>query len=74
MRTEDRHELMRIVREALDTYPRKHVERVILEAHEGRPREFVDPHVNMHLFRQYRNTVSGAPARLVDDALKEVAE
>lgn len=68
-----KHELFRIILARLNngriSGKRKHVESSILAAHLGRPDGLMVTTENMHLFRQYRNSVSGEPAHMVDAAL-----
>lgn len=74
MTDEDKRELYRIVRDKLNSgglaSKRKHVESAIFGAHNGRldGQTLVTTH-NLHLFRQYRNSVSCSPAHMVDAAI-----
>lgn len=72
----DKQELYRIVLARLNEgrvcSKRRHVESDILAAHLGRPGGWINGD-NLHLFRQYRNTVTGDPKRLVDEALSASA-
>lgn len=73
MTDESKRELYRIIRDRLNngriSGKRKHVESDILSAHMGRPDGWWVTTKNLHLFRQYRNSVSGEPAHMVDAAL-----
>lgn len=60
-------ELFEIVREALQTRDAKSVARIIQAAHMGTPRDFIN-NENLHLFRQYRNWVTGNPQTLIKEA------
>lgn len=68
----DKQELYRIVRARLNDgagrVKRRHVEADILAAHLGRPGGWINWD-NLALFRQYRNSVSGDPKLLVDEAI-----
>jgi hypothetical protein len=67
----DRQWLFRIVRRELEEgCTRKRLEEEIFAAHNGKPDGFLVTNDNLWLFRQYRNSVSGNPARLVDEALR----
>ena len=72
----DKQELYRIVLARLNegrvSSKRRHVESDILAAHMGRPGGWINWD-NLALFRQYRNTVTGDPKRLVDEALSASA-
>jgi hypothetical protein len=72
MTDSDKQELYRIVLARLNegrvNSKRKHVEADIFAAHNGRLSGWIDWD-NLSLFRQYRNSVSGDPRRLVDEAL-----
>jgi hypothetical protein len=61
-------ELSAIVAEAVERSGRKIVAEDIYAGHCGRLSRLVTQE-NLHLFRQYRNTVSGDPDRLIDEAL-----
>lgn len=73
MTDESKRELYRIILDRLNngriSGKRKHVESDILTAHMGRPDGWWVTDKNMHLFRQYRNSVSSEPAHMVDAAL-----
>jgi len=79
MRDADKAELYRLVRGWVLTpgYPeRQHVIDCIQDAHGGRPDGYLVTNDNQWMFRQYRNSVSPDPARLVREAVafKEVAD
>ena len=72
MTDSEKQELYRIVLARLSEgrtgSKRRHVESDIFAAHNGRPGGWINWD-NLSLFRQYRNSVSGDPKRLVDEAL-----
>jgi hypothetical protein len=76
MSDEDKQDLYRVVlarlSEGRQGSKRRHVEADILAAHLGRPGGWINWD-NLALFRQYRNTVTGDPKRLVDEALSSSA-
>ena len=72
MSPENRAALMVIVKEALANHPLQRVERVIYECHNGRLDGRIVTRNNLHLFRQYRNTVSGEPSVMTKEALEAV--
>lgn len=61
-------ELFALIRTLLETRPRRRLELAIAECHNGRLRDPITTE-NLHLFRRYRNTVSGDAARMIDEAL-----
>jgi sugar lactone lactonase YvrE len=73
MTDSDKQELYRIVLARLSEgrtgSKRRHVESDIFAAHNGRPDGFLVTTDNMWLFRQYRNSVSPDPKRLVHEAM-----
>lgn len=72
MRDEDRAELISLVREWLDDSEEWCVRDAIAAAHVGRPDGLIVTMDNQHLFRQYRNYVSGEAQDLIDEAMKGV--
>lgn len=76
MTDEDKRELYRIIRDRLNgsglSSKRKHVESAIFAAHNGRlDGQTLVTTRNLHLFRQYRNSVSCSPAHMVDAAVAD---
>jgi hypothetical protein len=73
MAAEDKRELFRMILTRLNngriSGKRKYVEFDILSAHMGRPDGWWIKPDNLHLFRQYRNSVSCSPAHMVNAAL-----
>ena len=73
MTDSNKQELYRIVvarlTEGRPRSKRRHVESDIYDAHNGKPGGWINWD-NLSLFRQYRNSVSGDPKRLVDEALR----
>jgi hypothetical protein len=69
----DRAELCRIVRAYIDPkrpgHKPKQVWQIIEAAHNGRPDGYLVTSDNMWLFRQYRNSVTGSPQDLIDEAM-----
>ncbi len=62
--------LFPIVREALADYSEREVTQAIRRAHmAGAADGDIVTRENLHLFRQYRNAVSGDPAALIREAL-----
>lgn len=74
MKQENRQELMRIVNAALDDYSEQAIASIIVDAHNGRPDGLIVTDFNLHLFRQYRNSVSPSPAALIREALDSKGE
>jgi hypothetical protein len=75
MKDTSRQELLSIVRAALDEYSENTVAWSIADANNGRPDGYIVTDANLHLFRQYRNSVSPNPSALIKEALdsKEVS-
>lgn len=71
MNRTDRTALMITVDDAVRQYGRGWVEDRITDAHLGRPDGRLVTDENLHLFRQYRNTVSADPRVLTDEALDD---
>lgn len=73
MTDNDKQLLLRIVWDRLNCGKKggqqRHVEQAIFDAHNGRPDGFLVTSDNMWLFRQYRNSVSPDPKRLVHEAM-----
>lgn len=61
-------ELRATVLAALDKYGEPLVIRRIEDCHNGRLDGYVVTNENLHLFRVYRNSVSGSGKRMVDEA------
>jgi hypothetical protein len=64
----DHTELFKIVREAVADYGNDSARRTIQEAHDGRPGSFIT-NENLHLFRIYRNSVTGNAQAMIKEAL-----
>lgn len=64
----DHTELFKIVREAVEDYGNDSTRRTILAAHDGRPGSFIT-NENLHLFRIYRNSVTGNAQAMIKEAL-----
>ena len=69
MTEEDKKELFEIVLDSVNRRGREVTEKRIWDAHMGSPDGWVVSMENMHLFRRYRNSVSGNPIHMVDAAL-----
>ena len=69
MTEENKHKLFEIVLASVEKRGREVTEKRIWDAHMGSPDGCVVTMENMHLFRKYRNSVSGKPSHMVDSAL-----
>ena len=69
MTKENQHELFETVLSFINTYDRESAERRIWDAHMGNPDGRLVTNENMHLFRQYRNSIDPNPVHMVDSAL-----
>lgn len=67
----DKQELFRLVRMHIAAKGQSLTEMRIYMAHNGNPDGTLVTSKNMHLFRQFRNTVSGSPTVLVHAALAD---
>lgn len=63
----DHTELFEIVRENVEYYGNNSARDTIQEAHDGRPGSFIT-NENLHLFRIYRNAVTGNAQALINAA------
>jgi len=72
MNQRNREALLRVVRDAVVRQGEEATVSLILEAHLGRPDGVIVQEDNMHLFRQYRNSVSGSAVRLISGAFGRV--
>jgi hypothetical protein len=72
MTPENKTKLFAIVRTAIAEGSVARVQRAIYDCHNGRLDGWIVTQDNLHLFRQYRNNVSGDPARLTNEALEAV--
>ena len=69
--TDDHTELFALVRELLTTNDEKYLRQCIQLCHiHGELRGPIDQS-NLHLFRRYRNTVTGNPQTMINEAIKE---
>ena len=66
----DKQELYRLVLDHMEKYGQSLTETRIYAAHDGRPDGELVTNDNLHLFRQFRNTISGAPRVMVHAALE----
>lgn len=66
-----RQELMQYLREVLarPKVTKEYVADMIWDAHNGRPDGYIVTNDNLHLFRQYRNSVSSDPTVMIEEAL-----
>ena len=62
-------ELAKLITAMIDAIGRKRTAGYILDAHNGKPDGYYITSDNMHLVRRYRNSVSGNPAQLIEEAL-----
>ena len=69
MKDEDYKALMRLVSGWLNVYGDERVATAIGDAHRARPDGDMVTTDNLHLVRQYRNSRSADPARLISDAI-----
>ena len=74
MNQQNRQELLDIVNTALADYDERTIAFIIQDAHNGRPDGLIVTDFNLHLFRQYRNSVSPSPAALIREALDSKGE
>lgn len=71
MDAEGSQELFRLVREHIAKHGQSLTEYRIYKAHNGNPDGRLVTNENLHLFRQFRNSVSGSPTVLVHAALAD---
>ena len=69
MQEQDRKELMRLVSGWLNSHGDITVADIIMDAHLGMPDGVLVNSSNMHLVRQFRNSVSAEPADLISAAI-----
>jgi len=69
MTPQAREQLHTLIREALATYSEEHLTQLIADAHNGHPDGHVITNENLHLLRQYRNTINPSPYALITEAL-----
>jgi hypothetical protein len=74
MNQQNRQELLDIVNAALDDHSEQTIAWIIVDAHNGRPDGLIVTDSNLHLFRQYRNSVSPNPTDLIREALNSKGE
>lgn len=70
MQEPERKELMRLVSGWLNEHGDEFVANIIIDAHLGRPDGWLVTRDNLHLLRQYRNSVSGNAQDMINEALK----
>jgi hypothetical protein len=66
----DPTELFALVRELLETNDTTYLRKCIAECHNGNLRGPIDQS-NLHLFRRYRNEVSGNPQRMIEQSITD---
>jgi len=69
MNEQNRQQLVEIVNAAVARHGEKTVTWSIVDANNGRPDGYIVTDANLHLFRQYRNSVSPNPSVLIQEAL-----
>ena len=74
MKQQNRQELLDIVNAALADYDERTIAWIIQDAHGGRPDGLIVTDTNLHLFRQYRNSVSPSPTALIREAIESRGE
>jgi hypothetical protein len=70
MLEENKKELYALVLAHMERYGQDLTEHRIWDAHDGRPDGTLVTNDNLHLFRQFRNTISSSPRVMVHAALE----
>lgn len=69
MTKESKKELFETVLSHINTYGEESAIRAIWDAHDGLPDGWLVKNDNLHLFRQYRNSIDPRPMHMVESAL-----